>query len=164
MKWHRLYKESKEMKSYVCDEDTPPVYIDDEYVYFRGHEYHVGDEVLVLSDLGEHDDDYDYFPGKLIKIYKMGSQVVGDVLLKDQSNYIEKAAPMDDGVAPIWAENKPKTFSVRFNYSHRSDDEHEFTARSKEDAMLKFNKWAADMECSEDFDFKFIDAEEEQQT
>jgi len=52
---------------------------------------------------------------------------------------------------------------VRFNYSHRSDDEQEFTARSKEEAKDKFNKWAADMECSEDFDFEFIDAEEEQQ-
>ena len=57
-----------------------------------------------------------------------------------------------------------KTFVVRFKYSHRTDDEQEFNARSPEEARRKFEKWAADMECSEDFDFQFIDAEEEQQT
>ena len=60
--------------------------------------------------------------------------------------------------------NPNKTFVVRFKYSHRTDDEQEFDASSPEDARKKFEKWAAGTQDSEDFDFEFIDAEEEQQT
>ena len=55
-------------------------------------------------------------------------------------------------------------FVVRFKYSHRTEDEQEFNASSPEEARRKFESWASDMENSEDFDFEFIDAEEEQQT
>lgn len=55
---------------------------------------------------------------------------------------------------------KNRAFVVLFKYSHRTEDEQEFSANSPEEARRKFEKWASDMECSEDFDFEFIDAKE----
>lgn len=54
----------------------------------------------------------------------------------------------------------PRTFLVRFMYSHRDDDEMEFSANSPEEAQKKFEVWAADYQNSEDFDFEFLDAKE----
>lgn len=136
----------------------------EEYDYGT-HEFKVGDEVLILIPIdGEFgDSDYDYLPGKLLKIYKgtppfAGTGIMGDVKVYKFNKVLD--GEFGYAILPIWTFDKPKKFLARFMYSHRADDEHEFTARSEEEVKDKFEKWAADMECSEDFDFEFLDAEE----
>ena len=99
-----------------------------------------------------YDGDYGYFPGKLLKLYKIDDSVWGDVKAYKFNKVYKGELGLD--INPDFLMEEPKQFVVRFNYSHRS----------KEEAKDKFNKWASSMECSEDFDFQFIDAEEEQQT
>ena len=135
---------------------------------YETHQFNVGDDVYVLAPVDGSDDnkpydgDYEYYLGKLLKLYKDGKYVWGDVKAYKFNKVYKGEVGVD--IHPDFLMENPKEFVVRFKYSHRTNDEQEFTARSKEEAKDKFKEWASDMECSEDFDFQFIDAEEGQQT
>ena len=109
MKWHRLYKESKEMKSITVK------VVDEDYPY--PHQFNVGDDVFVLAptDGSDSDENYDgdfvHLLGKLLKIYETkssygkGNVFMGDVKVYEYNKVYDGEIGMD--IVPDFIYDKP---------------------------------------------------------
>lgn len=151
MKWYRLYKESND-SDFIIDDGVLDKYTGsggevvvpngvEEIGYYCFHNRKDITKVVLPKSVNLIDEGAFFGCNNLKQILVKGKTLdeAKKMFEFDEKGYYDSTV---DDISIVKA--VPRTFLVRFMYSHRDDDEMEFSANSPKEAQRKFEVWAAD--------------------